>query len=207
MSPRIPRPRLPRRRGKAGAEDVPAPESGAPAKQSGDAPEPGKTEPPKDGPKPAPKPGEKPEIPARPASVEERLDGIGSWLAQVDRKLGIRTYALGAALVLALAAAAVSLVLVLQLRDDAATKDDIGALSEQISAAEESAAQTAAEEIDALGDRMSQLESRVTALQGGQTDTDQQISVLEDDLADLRSQITELEADIAAAAADSAPPP
>src|SRR5918996_3547537 len=37
----------------------------------------------------------------------ERIDGLRAWLAQVERKLGIRTYAFAAACVLALAGAAV----------------------------------------------------------------------------------------------------
>jgi hypothetical protein len=63
-----------------------------------------------------------------PEDPQVRIDGLRAWLAQVERKLGVRSYAGAAGLVLALAAAAVALVLVLQLNDDAATKDDLAEL-------------------------------------------------------------------------------
>ena len=138
-----------------------------------------------------------PATPARPPTTEERLDGLGSWLAQVDRKLGIRTYALGAALVLSLAAAGVGLVLVLQLRDDAATKDDIQALIEQVSAVEDSAVAAAAEDVEAVGDRITQLEQRFATLQGDQTAGEQQVTALQNDITDLEEQIATLETDVA----------
>ena len=47
----------------------------------------------------------------------------------LDRRLGIRTYLLGAISVLGLAAGVVAVVFVLQLKQDAATKDDVDALS------------------------------------------------------------------------------
>src|ERR671914_2281888 len=67
--------------------------------------------------------------PARPPTVEERLDGLRIWAGQLERKLGVRTYAAAAGLVIAIAAAAVALVLVLQLREDAATEDDVSAIT------------------------------------------------------------------------------
>src|SRR5919108_2621886 len=69
----------------------------------------------------------------------ERIDGLRAWVAQVNRKLGIRTYAFAAASVLALAAAAVAIVFALQLQEDSATNDDLDELRNQIGAVEKSA--------------------------------------------------------------------
>src|SRR5688500_2241646 len=62
----------------------------------------------------------------------ERLDGLRAWLAQVDRKVGVRTYAGGAAVVLALAAGIVGVVLALSAKDESATKAEVEALREEI---------------------------------------------------------------------------
>ena len=57
-----------------------------------------------------------------------RIEGLRAWLAQLEPKLGLRTYVGAAIAVLTLAAAVVALVLVLSLRQDAATEDDVQAL-------------------------------------------------------------------------------
>ena len=63
----------------------------------------------------------------------------------------MRTYVGAAIAVLALAAAAVGLVLTLSLKQDAATKDDVQSLRDQISAVEQSATQAAQEERPVAG--------------------------------------------------------
>lgn len=121
------------------------------------------------------------------------LDGLRAWVAQIDRKLGTRFYALGAATVLALAAGIVGIVLVLGVKEDSATDADLDELREEVSGVEESASEAAQEEAAALGDRVSQLESQIQSLRSDQTSTDQEISVLQDDIADLRDDIAALE--------------
>jgi uncharacterized membrane protein YgcG len=78
-----------------------------------------------------------------PADPNEPLDGLRARLAQLERRLGVRTYALGAAVVLALAAGAVGVVLALSVQRDAATQDDIAALRDEVAAARVSATQAA----------------------------------------------------------------
>jgi uncharacterized protein HemX len=121
------------------------------------------------------------------------LDGLRAWVAQLDRKLGTRFYALGAATVLALAAGIVGIVLTLGVKDDSATKADLDRLREEVAGVEQSASQAAQEEVAALGDRVSQLESQLQTLRSDQTSTDQEISVLQDDIEDLRTDISSLD--------------
>jgi hypothetical protein len=138
---------------------------------------------------------EKPDKPRpRPAppTVEERLEGVRSWVAQLDRKLSIRTYAGAAALVLAIAAAAVALVLLLQLREDAATDDDVARLSEQISGVEDTATQAAQEDVQSVVDTVSRMEQQISDLESERDSTNREISVLQDDIQDLRTQISGL---------------
>jgi uncharacterized protein HemX len=128
-----------------------------------------------------------------PAAEPTTLDGLRAWIAQIDRKLGTRFYALGAATVLALAAGIVGIVLVLGVKEDSATNADLDELREELSGVEESASEAAQDEVAALGDRVSQLESQIQSLRSDQTSTDQEISVLQDDIADLRDDVSALE--------------
>jgi hypothetical protein len=140
----------------------------------------------------APKPAATPEAPTDP---QERIDGLRAWLAQVDRKLGVRTY-LGAAIaVLALAAAAVALVLTLSLKQDAATDDDLESLRDQISAVEQSASQAAQEDVQGLDRRLTELEADVNRISTGQQTTRRELKVVQDDIKELRSQVSESSSD------------
>lgn len=132
-------------------------------------------------------------VPGPEPTVSERLEGQRSWLAQLDRRLGVRTYAGAAALVIAIAAAAVALVLVLQLQDDAATKADLDALREEIAIVEDSATEAAQDDVQTLTERITELEAEVSSFGSEQDSTDRQLSVVEDDIRDLRDQITALD--------------
>jgi septal ring factor EnvC (AmiA/AmiB activator) len=134
-----------------------------------------------------------PETASSAPSEVTTLDSLRAWIAQLDRKLATRFYALGAATVLALAAGIVAIVLVLGVKDDSATKSDLDQLREEVAGVERSASQAAEDDVAALGDRVSQLESQMQSLRSDQTATDQEISVLQDDIEDLRNDLTALE--------------
>jgi septal ring factor EnvC (AmiA/AmiB activator) len=141
-------------------------------------------------------PGSPAQKPAETPSGEHpttTLDGLRAWVAQIDRKLGTRFYALGAATVLALAAGIVAIVLVLGVKEDSATDSDLDQLREEVAGVEQSASEAAQDDLAALGDRVSQLESQIQALRSDQTATDQEISVVQDDIEDLRNDISALE--------------
>ena len=140
--------------------------------------------------------GPAPPNPPNPPTGEQPADALGglrAWVAQLDRKLGVRFYALGAAVILALAAAIVALVLVLQLQDDSATRSDVEGLKDEVSDVQRSASEAADEDIAALSDRVDSLESQLQSLRSGDADSEQRLSVAEDDIADLRDQINQLE--------------
>ena len=128
-------------------------------------------------------------------TIHERLEGQRAWLAQLDRRVGVRTYAGAAALVIALAAAAVALVLVLQLDEEAAKTGDVDRLREEIVAVEDSATRAAQEDVQSLTERVTELESDISDATSNQDSTEQQLSVLEDDIQDLRDQISDLGSD------------
>ncbi len=149
-----------------------------------------------DGPTPAtpgPKTAEQEGIATHATEPHERIDGLRAWLAQLDRKVGIRTYAFAAASVLALAAAAVAIVFALQLQEDSATKGDLDDLRSEIGAVEESASEAAADDLNTLNDRLDSLETEVEELGDDQSTTQDELQVVQDDIDDLRTDISDLE--------------
>ena len=125
-----------------------------------------------------------------PLDPQQRIDGLRAWIAQLDRKLGVRTYVIGAIAILALAAAAVALVLLVQLKRDAATKDDVDAIQGQLSGVQQSAAQAAQRSVRSLNQRLSDLQTEVGSLSTQQTTSKRELQVVQDDIKELRSQIS-----------------
>lgn len=124
------------------------------------------------------------------ATLREAVEGL-------ERKIGTRFYALAAASVLALAAGIVGIVLALGVKDDSATNAELKQLRDEVAGVEQSASEAADDELAALGDRVSELESQIQGLRSDQDATDKEISVLQDDVTDLRDDV---------AAIESAPP-
>jgi uncharacterized protein HemX len=124
------------------------------------------------------------------ADPQERIDGLRAWVAQVDRRLGVRTYVGAALVVLALAAAAVGLALTLSLEQDAATNDDIQSVRDQVSAVEQSASQAAQKDLQALDRRLTELEAEVNRISTAQTTSRRELKVVQGDIKELRSQLS-----------------
>lgn len=150
-------------------------------------------------PKPPPPPSGAPSQPApptpppKPVDPQQRIDGLRSWIAQLERKLGVRTY-IGAALaVLALAAGGAGIFLALRVERDAATDADVENLREELTGVEQTAAQAAQEDVRSLGRRITDLEGQISRLRSQQRSQSNELSVTEDDIQDLRDQISELD--------------
>jgi hypothetical protein len=129
------------------------------------------------------------------------IDSLRSWVADLDRRLGIRTYLTLAAALLALACSIVAVVLAVDARDNAASSDDITRLEEEVAALESGVAAAAAAapaeggggaSTAALEQRVTTLESQVKGLAEARDSSDSRVAVIEDDIDDLRSQISEL---------------
>jgi len=125
---------------------------------------------------------------ARPPDPHERIDSMRAWLAQLDRRLGVRTYLLGAIGLLAVAAAVVALVLVLQLKRDTATKDDLDALRGELTGVQQSATQAAQKGVRSVNQRLTELQNEVSSLSSQQTTSKRELQVVQDDIKELRSQ-------------------
>ena len=154
-------------------------------------------------PPPSPPTGEQP--PQRPETVEEQIDGLRAWVAQLDRRLGIRTIALGLAAVLALAAGIVGVVLATDAKDQSATKDEVASLRDQVSASTKEATQATQDTVAELEESIDALETRVSTIASSQRTSDSELDVAKDDIEELRGQITDLENEVNSI--DTSPPP
>jgi chromosome segregation ATPase len=135
----------------------------------------------------------RPTPPPKPVDPQQRIDGLRSWIAQLERKLAVRTY-IGAALaVLALAAGGAGIFLAIQVERDAASDADVENLREELTGVEQTAAQAAQEDVRALGRRITDLEGQIRRLRSQQRARSNELSVIEDDIQDLRDQISELD--------------
>ena len=145
--------------------------------------------------------GEHPVDPDNPATGAEPAalprdgeEGLRAWIAQVDRKLGIRSYAGTAAVILALAAAIVAIVLAIDARDNSANNGDLTRVENRVGdlAARAGEADAVQGDLDSLDGRVADLESQLSGLSSGDADVESRISVVEDDIEDLRGQISDL---------------
>ena len=150
-------------------------------------------------PKPPTPPSGAPPQPARPtppptpADPQQRIDGLRSWIAQLERKIGVRTY-IGAALaVLALAAGGAGIYLALQVEEDAATDADVENLREELTGVEQTAAEAAQEDVRSINKSVTDLEDQIRRLRTQQRSQADELSVVQDDIDDLRKQISDLE--------------
>jgi septal ring factor EnvC (AmiA/AmiB activator) len=134
-----------------------------------------------------------PQEAAASADPAEKLEGVHAWVAQLDRKLQTRFYALAAAAVLALAAGIVAVVLALGVQDDSATKSELQELRDQVDNATKSASDAAQDDVADLDDRLAEIESQIESLSSDQSTTNKELSVVQDDIADLRDQIDSVE--------------
>jgi uncharacterized protein HemX len=167
--------------------------------ESGDPQQPAGAQPPVES---TPATGSQPAPPTQ--TAQEQIDGLRAWLAQVDRRLGIRSLAGALAIVLALAAGIVGVILAKNAQDESATKTEVKSLSEQVSANTEEATQTFKDQLSALSDRLDALEGRVSSVASSQRTSDAELKVAQDDIDELRGQITDLETKVDAAAQSAA---
>lgn len=130
---------------------------------------------------------------------EQQIAGLRAWIAQVERKLGIRSLAGGVAVVLALAAGILGVVLATSAKDESATKVEVKSLSERVTANTQQATQAAQNDLASLSDRLDALEGRVSTIASGQRTSDSELQVAQDDIDELRGQISDLQSSIDAA--------
>ncbi len=133
------------------------------------------------------------------------MAGLRAWLAQLDRRLGLRTYVIGAIAVLALAAGVVALVLTLQLRQDAATNDDVSSVRKQLSGVQLSVTRTAEKSVQSLQRRVADLEAEIERISSARSGDRRELKALQGDLKALQEKVKGLRDQIPASKSGSTP--
>jgi uncharacterized protein HemX len=173
--------------------DEKKPDEAKPGEKDSDAKKPAA----KEGAKPPPKPASKKAAPKTPSSMEERMEGVQGWMAEIEKRQERNSRVGGVAVVLALLAAAGALYLGITNKQDAATKDDVDELTEKVDALGASVQQQTQDQLRGLNQRLGTLEQQITGLTERQRKVENQITTL-------GNRVTAAEADAAAAA--NAPP-
>jgi uncharacterized protein HemX len=164
----------PRGKSSAATETKPQPEAGNGAKSHEAKTE----ETPKEDAKPAaPKDAAGAKSPE--PNLQERMEGLQGWMAEIERKQGRMTYFGAAGLLIAILAAGAALYFGLTTKSDSATKTDVDALTRQVDALQAAATKNSKDTQNALNASAAQLQSSISALQRQQTQNAASITALQ----------------------------
>lgn len=127
------------------------------------------------------KAGETPKTPE--PNVQERIEGLQGWMAEIERKQGRITYFGGLALLLALGAAGAALYFGLTAHSDSATKKDLDALSARVNSLQGAVTKNSKDTQNALNASIAQLQQSIGSLQKQQAQSAATISTLQSQVA------------------------
>jgi uncharacterized protein HemX len=215
----VPRPRNPFRKSKDDASSEAKTTEAKPKKRSklsaakiaGPKPVSSKETPPKAEPKkpdeaaktaaaaPAPTPAVATKKPPAP-NVQERIEGLQGWMAEIERKQGRMTYFGAAALLVALLASAAAIYLGITNQQNSADKDDFESLETRVTEIGDSLKSSTEEQLKTLNSNLAALEQRLDAIDQKQKQTDTAIQ-------DLQKQINQQAAATTDAAAQGTTTP
>ena len=112
-------------------------------------------------------------------NMQERMEGLQGWMAEIERKQGRMTYFGAAAALVAIAASAGALYLGITTKDDAATKDDVEAISEQVNAIQGEVKRAVEKELKLTNDQIATLQQSVEDLKKKQAQDAADIATLQ----------------------------
>jgi uncharacterized protein HemX len=116
-------------------------------------------------------------------NLQERIEGLQGWMAEIERKQARLTYFGGLALLLALAAAGAGLYFGLTAHSDSATKNDLDSLEERVDSLQGAVAKNSKDTQDALNASIAQLQQSISGLQKQQAQASANISTLQSQVA------------------------
>ena len=116
-------------------------------------------------------------------NLQERMEGLQGWMAEIERRQGRITYFGGAALVLAILAAGAALYFGLTAKSDNASKSDFNDLKAKVDQLEAAAAKSSKDTQQALNASAAQLQASIAALQKQQAQNAANISTLQSQVA------------------------
>jgi hypothetical protein len=112
-------------------------------------------------------------------NLQERIEGLQGWMAELERKQARLTYFGIALLVMALLAAGTAIYLGLAAKSDSATKSDVDALTKKVDALQAAATKNSKDTQNALNASAASLQASIAALQKQQSQQSASISSLQ----------------------------
>jgi uncharacterized protein HemX len=130
--------------------------------------------------KPAAKPATKAAAGSKPdPNLQERMEGLQGWMAEIERKQGRMTYFGIAGIVIAILAAGAALYFGLTTKSDSATKTDLDALTKRIDSLEAAATKNSKDTQAALNASVTQLQQSISSIQKQQSQNAANIATLQ----------------------------
>jgi uncharacterized protein HemX len=112
-------------------------------------------------------------------NLQERMEGLQGWMAEIERKQGRLTYFGLATLVVAILASIAALYFGLAAKSDKASKSDVDALTKKVDALQAAATKNSKDTQNALNASAAQLQASISALQRQQAQNTASISTLQ----------------------------
>ncbi len=112
-------------------------------------------------------------------NLQERMEGLQGWMAEIERKQGRMTYFGLAGVLIAILAAGAALYFGLTAKSDSATKSDLDTLSKRIDSLEAAATKNSKDTQAALNASVAQLQQSIAAVQKQQSQNAASISSLQ----------------------------
>jgi uncharacterized protein HemX len=112
-------------------------------------------------------------------NLQERMEGMQGWMAEIERKQGRMTYFGAAGLLIAILVAGAALYFGLTTKSDSATKSDVDALTTKVDALQAAATKNSKDTQNALNASAAQLQSSISALQRQQSQNSANIATLQ----------------------------
>jgi uncharacterized protein HemX len=129
--------------------------------------------------KPTPAKAATPKGTAPDPNLQERMEGLQGWMAEIERKQGRITYFGLAGLLIAILAAGAALYFGLTAKSDSATKGDLDALTKRIDSLEAAATKNSKDTQAALNASVTQLQTSISSLQKQQGQNSANIATLQ----------------------------
>jgi len=116
-------------------------------------------------------------------NLQERMEGLQGWMAEIERRQGRITYFGAVAVVIALAAAGASLYFALTARNDSAKKSDLDALTKRVDALQSAVTKSSKDTQNTLNASTATLQQSISSLQKKQAQNAATISALQKQVA------------------------
>jgi uncharacterized protein HemX len=112
-------------------------------------------------------------------NLQERMEGVQGWMAEIERKQGRLTYFGVSALVVAILASLAALYFGLAAKNDKASKSDVETLTKKVDALQAAATKNSKDTQNALNASAAQLQASIAALQRQQSQNAANIATLQ----------------------------